>query len=156
MKRLLVTVLLFLGSRSSSAAVIHVTPQVTGILNADFTPADPEDIVSLGPFHAVLRPRAEKYVLQFEVLMRIEELQPGQGGFGNAAFNIHLDPNLSANVELPGWMPGTAVVDCGCGPIVFPWADNGDYGPSGTDLQSIILFWALIQETFEVTTFGAS
>jgi len=136
MGRLLGLAVVLLCPAISSAAVIHVTPQVTDILNADFTPADPEDIVSLDPFHPVLRPRAEKYMVQIDVWMRIEDLLPGQGGFGNAAFNLSLHPRLSQNPDLPGWQPDSSCICHGwpLDTLIPKWADNGDFGPSGSDL----------------------
>jgi hypothetical protein len=74
--------------------------------------------------------------------MTITDLQPGQLGFGNAAFNINLFPQLTQSVDLPGWQPDTVTRDKNGpspGGIVPKWADNGDYGLSGEDLQGIII-----------------
>lgn len=125
----------------AQAAVIRVFPKIAAILNADFTPVDPAAVASLDPrVSAVLKPGADKYVVQIDVLMTIEDLQPGQVGFGNAAFNINWTPNLTINQDIPGW-----VADYPSDHNPFPggsvpkWADNGDFGPSGTDMQSIII-----------------
>lgn len=123
-------------SVAAEAATIHVTPKVTGVFNADFTPVDQSLIVANDGTHVLLNPSPAKLILQVDVSMTI------QGGtFGNAAFNINLD-NLRQSVDLPGWVSDVATFDINGplpGGIVPKWADNGDFGPSGSDLQSIIV-----------------
>jgi hypothetical protein len=124
------------------AAIIRIFPKVIAVYNAEFTPADPAKIVTLEPrVGAVLRPSTEKYVLQIDVLMTIEDLQADQIGFGNAAIDIELSAGLTTNADIPGWgADPTVVPPSPFLPVIIPkWADNGDYGPSGTDLQSIVI-----------------
>ena len=123
-------------SVATEAATIHVTPKVADVLNADFTPADPSLIVANDGTHLLLNPSTSKLILQVDVSMTIEG-----GTFGNVAFNINLD-NLRQSGDAPGWMPDFATFDTN-GPLpggIRPkWADNGDYGPNGSDLQAIIV-----------------
>jgi hypothetical protein len=143
MRALLLLALVVFVALSSAAhgAVVRVFPQLGAVLNSDFSPTDASAIVSADLESLVLVPRAEKYIIQIDVLMRIDDLQAGQLGFGNAAFNILLEPGLGQSLDLPGWQPFTNECQTWCpGPGVKPlWADNGDFGPSGSDLQSIVV-----------------
>jgi hypothetical protein len=125
------------------AATISVFPKIVGIFNADFSPVDPAAIVLLDPLRgAVLNPNGGKYIMQIDVLMTITDLQAGQLGFGNAAFDINFLDGVRNNADVPGWGADSSTVDSnGMLPqgVVQKWADNGDFGPSGTDLQSIII-----------------
>jgi len=136
-KLLLAGLIVALGLAGTSQAVtINVTPTIAGVLNADFTPADPALIVSNDGKALVLNPSASKLLLQVDVLMTVEG-----GVFGNSAFNLTLD-NLSQSLDLPGWQPDTSTVDKNGnlpGGVVPKWSDNGDFGQSGSDLQSIIV-----------------
>jgi hypothetical protein len=128
---------------SLGAAIIRVSPKVIAFYNANFTPVDFEQIITLDPrVGAILRPSMQKYVMQIDVLMTIEDLQADQIGFGNAAFDFRFRQQLSRNNDIAGWQPDYSVFDPPPGPtgIFIPkWADNGDYGRSGTDLQSIVI-----------------
>jgi hypothetical protein len=135
------------------AAVVSIRPVHVAVLNDDFTPVDPALIISHDPAAgATLLERGSKYVLQVDVVMTIGDLQAGQVGFGNAAFNVGLN-GLTANDILPGWAADTSNVDSNGtvpGGVVPKWADNGDFGPSGTDLQGIIIGTA--PRNFSTTT----
>lgn len=142
---------LILGSAvASRAAVITVRPKLVAVFNADFSPVDPSSIVSIDANHAALNPIAGKYIAQIDVVMTISDLQGSELGFGNAAFNVHLRPNATQSVDVPGWNTDAGITPNGGGGVVPKWADNGDFGPSGTDLQGIIIGTAPKQ--FSTTT----
>lgn len=127
---------------SAQAAVVNIKPKLVGVFNADFSPVDPAAIVSQDVSGVVLNPGSGKYLAQIDVVMTISDLQAGQGGFGNAAFNINLGGGLRQSADVPGWGADTSTVDSnGSLPqgVVPKWADNGDFGSSGTDLQGIII-----------------
>jgi hypothetical protein len=143
-KLLLAGLIAALGMASSvQAAVVSIKPKLVGIFNADFSPVDPALIVSQDAYGgAVLNPNGGKYLAQVDVLMTIGDLQAGQMGFGNAAFDILFKDGLRNNADVPGWGADTSTVDSNGGlpqGVVPKWADNGDFGSSGTDLQSIII-----------------
>lgn len=142
-KLLLAGLIAALGMAGSvQAAVVSIKPKLAGIFNADFSPVDPASIVSSDPYGAtVLNPNGAKYIAQIDVLMTIGDLQAGQVGFGNAAFNVSLT-GLAGNQDIPGWVGDPTQVDSnGTLPqgLVAKWADNLDAGQSGTDLQGIII-----------------
>lgn len=122
------------------AAVVEVNPVSSWVLNPDFTPVAETDI--LGP--GLLRPRDDAYLIQVDVSMRIYDLQPGQVGFSNTAFNVELGGNGAAysdlNLGIRAWTPADGPdLDCpGCNPMNM-WDMNDDYGIDNNDLQAVIL-----------------
>lgn len=126
----------------TQAAVVRVFPKLAAVMNADFSPVDPSLVLSNDPYAPVLAPRAEKYLVQIDVLMTIEDLQPGQIGFGNTAFDAEWTSQLSNNQDAPGWAVSPVTVDSNGplpGGIVPKWADNCDCGAFGADLKGIII-----------------
>lgn len=121
---------------TSQATTINVTPNIIAVLNPDFSPADPSVVVSNDGVNLVLNPSASPLLLQVDISMTVAD-----GTFGNAAFNINLN-NLKQSSLLPGWQGDPSTVDKNGalpGGVVPKWADNGDFGQSGSDLQSIII-----------------
>jgi hypothetical protein len=113
----------------ASAALVRIWPKLVAVFGPDFERVD-------GP----LVPSATPYIAQIDILMTIDDLQPGQIGFGNAAFDIELRGNVSQSSLAPGWMPDTSTLDLGSwGEFIAKWPDNGDFGQSGQDLRAIII-----------------
>lgn len=125
---------------TSQAAVVSVKPKLAAVLNADFTPADPSSYVS-DAGGVTLQPNGAKYVLQYDFLMTIGDLQAGQLGFGNAAVNINLVGGTQSP-DFPGWTADGFQVDSNGarpGGVVAKWAGNQDGGQDSSDLQNILI-----------------
>jgi len=126
---------------SSSAATVYVTPSIAGVLNEDFSLVDPDDVLAPG----VLRRRAEPYLVSIEFSMTISDLQEGQVGFSNTAFDIEIEGASaleSPEIGFQPWFANDAQIDFN-GPIpggVRPlWEINADRGADQSDLRAIIL-----------------
>ncbi len=125
------------------AAVVEVNPVASWVLNPDFTPVAEADI--LGP--GLLRPRDDAYLIQVDVSMRIYDLQPGQLGFSNTAFNVEFGGDGEAYSDLDLGIKAWTSSDPTFCTNGFPsncdgpsmWDMNDDYGINSNDLQSIIL-----------------
>lgn len=130
MRILLLSFLVTLFAASdASAAVVRIWPKLVAVFGPDFQLVE-------GP----LFPSATPYIAQIDVLMTIDDLQQGQIGFGNAAFDLELRGNVSQSSLAPGWMPDTSTLDSGSwGEFIVKWPDNGDFGQYGQDLRSIII-----------------
>ncbi len=131
-----------LTSSLATAAVVELRPIATAVLNEDFSAVGEEFFVG----ERKLRPRAEPYLIQVDVSMRIFDLQPGQVGFSNTAFNMAVEGDGTAYFNpawgLPKWNPDNPPDlngMCGPCPVRNLWDINDDAGPDGNDLQAIIL-----------------
>jgi hypothetical protein len=127
---------------SVQAATVHVTPAITGVLNADFTPVDPALI--LGP--GLLAPRAEPYYLQVDITAMTEGLGGAAVGFANTAFGVNIAGDGTAYSDLSlgttAWTADSTQVDINgnaAGGKVNKWDINSDDGADKNDLQAIIL-----------------
>lgn len=131
------------GIQSGIGAVIQVRPKLAGVYDERFFPVHDNEIVAVDPLSSVrLRPRVGSYLLQYDFLMTIEDLHPGQLGFGNTAFHIDLN-GLTQSRDVPGWIPdGPPLVDVNGGfprPYLPKWGDNLDAGERADDLKFILL-----------------
>jgi hypothetical protein len=123
------------------AAEVEIKPLASAVLNPDFTLVDPAMIRPDGR----LVPREDYYLIQVDVSMRIYDLQPGQEGFSNTAFNVavHGDGTAYSDIDLGlmKWQPAQDLVDFnGC--VFCPynlWDINADAGPDVNDLQAVLL-----------------
>jgi hypothetical protein len=140
--RLLVFALIALWAGAAQAAVIQIKPKLVAVFDAQFNDITPTAVALNENGQVLLQPSAEPYTLQVDFSFLISDLQPGQLGFGNAAFNVNLGGDLTQSSEAPGWNPeaGQTVDNNGPAPggLKNKWADNGDYGVAG-DLQGIII-----------------
>ncbi|MDZ4784036.1 MAG: PEP-CTERM sorting domain-containing protein [Planctomycetia bacterium] len=121
---------------TSQAAVIHVAPKLRAVLASDFTPIDPAPDASALPALP-----GGKYILQVDFLMKIDGLQAGQLGFGNAAVNINAT-GIAQAADFPGWQADDWRVDKngpGPGGGVNKWLGNQDSGANSSDLQNILI-----------------
>jgi hypothetical protein len=126
------------------AATVTLTPSISGVLNKDFTPIDPALIVG----DRTLAPRAEDYVLQVEVNMKIEGVPTGDDdstGFSNTAFNVAAHDDgavyLDASLGINAWTSDNSQFDSNgpaIGGNVNKWDINSDDG-AANDLQGVIL-----------------
>jgi hypothetical protein len=123
------------------AALVHVFPRVSAVLNANFTPVAPASIVSSTNDRLILLPREEKYVVQVDILMTISDLQPpSQVGFHSASFDIDLDPGMTGNVDVPGWIRDSSEITIDGLPGTAPkWSDPCDCGGEPGDLLDLII-----------------
>ncbi len=129
---------------SSHAAIVTVTPVATAVLEpADFSFVDPSYIVAPGQ----LLPRAEPYLIQVDVTMRISDLLPGQVGFSNTAFNVNLSgdgvPYSDELLGINAWL-GDMGSGLPCNPPepfcgIGLWEFNEDAGRNKNDLQGVLL-----------------
>lgn len=127
---------------SMCAAVVEVKPKASAVLNMDFTPLAMQPALD-GPI-VQLPARDEPYLIQVDVSMRIYDLQPGQVGFSNTAFNVEVANDGSAysdlTLQVPAWNADLPVqTDCECPYHPGWWEINSDDGPNRNDLLGIIL-----------------
>ncbi len=136
--------LIALCASSVQAAVINIKPSLVKVFDAAFNDITSTAIDGINGNSLFLNPDAAggTYTLQVDLSFTIGDLQPTELGFGNAAFNIGLDGQMTQSAAAPGWNPesGKTVDKNGAAPggIVDKWADNGDYGVSG-DLQGMVI-----------------
>jgi hypothetical protein len=127
---------------TSQAAVINVKPSLVTVFDANFNDITSTAVKSNADGHVVLFPSATPYTLQVDLAFNIEALGPTELGFGNAAFNVGLDGELTQSAAAPGWNPesGKTLDKNGAlpGGTVNKWADNGDYGQAG-DLRGMVI-----------------
>jgi hypothetical protein len=125
---------------AAQAAVIHIKPTLVAIYDADANYADVLEsaVLANSAGRVTLRPSTATRIMQVDFSFTISDLQAGQLGFGNAAFNIDLTGALIQSPLAPGWNPDTRSIDISPVGSFSLWADNGDYGISG-DLQSIVV-----------------
>lgn len=122
------------------AATVRVFPKFRAVMNSNGTPVDPAHILSSDPYHPILAARAEKYLVQVDVLMTIGDLSATQKGFHSVAFDVAMQ-DVSPSADLPGWSPDLQLLDYPPGaPARDPkWADSCDCVGIGDDLLGIIL-----------------
>lgn len=116
---------------SLHAATVILTPEVSAILNMDFTPTD-SDVPWPG----------RDYLLQIDVHLRIEGLLDDKHGFSNTAFNsavhgvevlLYVDEALG----IPAWNPNNLQLDSNGpapGGVFNKWDINSDDG-AANDLR---------------------
>lgn len=131
-----------IAATSLQAAVVRVFPRLGAVLNADFSPADPSLIISTSDDELWLTPRQEKYILQFDFLMTLTELTPGQVRFASSLFDIELRPTAAINSDVPGWVADTTKIDRNGslpGGLLPKWSGNCDCNGEPYDLLGIAL-----------------
>lgn len=135
-----------LGS-TMSAATVYVTPEITAVLNPDFTQAVPL------PSGNELPPRPGSfYVLQVDVNVRTEGLDGSAVGFFNTAFNSKIFGKggsllTDSRIAINPWNPDNPLIDANGpapGGLVAKWYLNQDDGADRYDLQGIV-FAAAVQ-----------
>lgn len=119
--------------RSATAAALALTPVVAEILQPDLTPFPVGAEPGLSSLHGIpLTARVDFY-------MEIADLQTGELGFGNTAFDVELR-GVAQNAAAPGWQPDVSKMDVN-GDLPFgqapKWYENKDIGPSNLDLASV-------------------
>jgi hypothetical protein len=132
----LATLIALTTSANLHAAVVRVFPKLGGVYNSDYSPVDPSLIVSNDPYHPILAPRAEKYVVAVDVLMTIGEFAGPQIGFASVKFDVDLPSSIVPSTETPGWIEATLG---GPFPDTAKFAMNQDLGESQADLKEILL-----------------
>ncbi len=136
--------LIALCASSVQAAVINIKPSLITVFDAAFNDVTTTAIVGNDGNNVFLNPDAagQAYTLQVDLSFTIGDLRPTELGFGNAAFNVGLNGQLTQSAAAPGWNPesGKTVDKNGAAPggIVNKWADNGDYGVAG-DLRGMVI-----------------
>ncbi len=137
-------ILALLGGTSHLPAVeLTLQPVIRELQNPDFTPLDPQSITVFNPnqvVHVAEGTGPLTVVVDYYVSIAGLAGAPLELGFGNVAFNV-LPFNIDLDLSTGGWNPDATLVDTnGDLPdgMEAIWADNGDYGPSGTDLVSIV------------------
>ncbi len=122
---------------AAQAAVIHIKPTLAVVFDSQFNDVT-ETVVDINENgKARLRPSTAPYIMQVDFTFTISDLQEGQLGFGNAAFNIYLNGSVIQSPIAPGWNPDLSCCN-GPGPMKPTWADNGDYGTPG-DLKNMVV-----------------
>lgn len=129
---------------SVQAATVHITPTISQVLNADFTPVDPAAIV--GPNTLAAKP-GDYYLLQVDVRMKIDGLGGNAVGFSNTAFNVDIKGNGASaysdtSLGINAYSADNPQFDSNGpapGGLVNKWDINADDGADKNDLQAIIL-----------------
>jgi hypothetical protein len=131
------------GAIPALAVGVTVQPVITSLTHLDQSVIDPQAITYQVGNRLAVAPGTAPLQINLDYNLSITGLS-GVGseiGFGNVAFDLNTD-NLTTPAEAPGWSPNVATVDTN-GDLpegeAFLWSDNGDYGLSGTDLQSIVV-----------------
>lgn len=126
------------------AVELTVEPVIRTLQNLDSTSFD-ENLITLydSTGRVGVAEGSPPMIVTVDYYMSIAGLAgaPFEVGFGNAAFDL-LPQNLAVADGTPGWNPDVTQFDInGDLPegLTSLWSDNGDYGPSGTDLVSIIV-----------------
>lgn len=117
----------------TNGAEFRVTPMLAAVLQPDLTPFPDGAHPGTTSLHGI------PIAAQIDFFIEIADLQPGELGFGNTAFDVELR-GTSQNSLAPGWQPDVTLIDLnGDLPLglVSKWAENRDIGPSQTDLTSI-------------------
>ncbi len=136
--------LTLLGLASEASAVgITVQPVIRSLQNLDLSPVAPSSITLLdADRHLGVVDGTPSMIITVDYYMSIANLSgaPFEVGFGNVAFNL-LPTQLAIYQDSGGWNPDTTMVDINGeldGGEAAIWADNGDLGPSASDLVSIV------------------
>ncbi|MGL4511904.1 MAG: hypothetical protein ACRCT8_02350 [Lacipirellulaceae bacterium] len=107
-------------------------------LSSEVVGAFQPDLITLVPgWHPTANPVPA--VLKIDFTLQVDQLAPGQGGFGAVAFDI-VSTGLTQNATLPGWQPYNPQVDSNGslpGGLVSLFAENEDLGAD--DLQNIFV-----------------
>jgi hypothetical protein len=135
-----------LGGLAPRASAVELTlrPVIREMQNLDSTPYDPSHITVIGSDGQVaVAEGAPPVVLFVDYYMSIAGLSGGpfEVGFGNVAFDL-LPENLSIAAGTDGWNPDVTLTDINgelpAGETLI-WADNGDFGSDGADLEWIVV-----------------
>lgn len=113
----------------SSAAFFTLTPTAT----ASFTPT--YDSIAGPPNTTALDGQAR--IFQIDVLIKTEDVQAGELGFGNAGFSIGLSGVTEGGAG--GWNPHSVDSHGANPPPPPPFFVNADAGPSSSDLVGIVV-----------------
>jgi len=137
--------LTLLGLATEASAVgITVQPVIRSLQNLDLSPVAPSSITLLDSENFIgVAEGTPSMIVTVDYYMTIANLSgaPFELGFGNLAMNL-LPTHLGIAQDTTGWNPDTSVVDINGeleGGEAAIWADNGDLGPSATDLVSIVV-----------------
>ncbi len=127
---------------SVQAATVTLTPTISAVLNADFTPVDP------APSGTTLDARpGDYYLLQVDVQVATSGLGGTAVGFANTAFNTSVTGQGAVAYSddalgIPAWNADNPQFDSnGAAPggIVSKWDINSDDGANKNDLNGVIL-----------------
>lgn len=140
----LAILVLFGGTSRSLAVGLTLSPVIRELQNADFTPVNPRLLSAFDPQHGVFVAEGSgPLIVTVDYYVGITGLSgsPGELGFGNVLFDLRTQ-NIDLDLGAGGWNPDTTLVDTNgeeIGGMQAIWSDNGDFGPSGTDLKSIVV-----------------
>lgn len=146
LKVMLAIALVGLTATAAQAAVISVQPQIAAYFNPDFSPSSfvPTPLPGGGTTNA-----GGPTVVQIDVYMSVDELLPGEDGFGTAAFSVQAAGNLGGqgqagpDPEAGGWAAaqhGNTDTNGAAPGGVFPLiATNADLGADSQDYEGILV-----------------